>query len=154
MASSSPSPLGRMQDEASWSPSPSPGMPTDLQPQRVIRLLQLPGLAKKRRAPTSCIQLQPRALVAYLGRAGSEPQVSRRSSGTRCAQRDAVAAEAERARCSRLMTLSAALRPAPPRAPPRALHPQCNVQSPALPSATPNATPSATSCSLSCPSLP
>lgn len=37
------------------------------------------------------------------------------------------------ARCSRLMTLSAALRPAPPRAPPRALHPQCNVQSPAPP---------------------
>lgn len=71
--------------------------------------------------------------MAYLGRAGSEPQVSRRSSGTRCAQRDAVVAEAERARCSRLMTLSAALSPAPPRAPPRALHPQCNVQSPALP---------------------
>lgn len=58
------------------------------------------------------------------------------------------------ARCSQLMTLSAALRPAPP---------LCTAQSTARPvqnpepctsSATPNALPSAASCALLCPSLP
>lgn len=42
-----------------------------------------PGTCQKRQAPTSCIQLQLRAEVAYLGRARSARLVSRRSSGTR-----------------------------------------------------------------------
>lgn len=153
MASSSPSLPGRMQDEAGWSPSPSPGMHSDLQPQRIILLLWLPGLAKSaRHRPASCIQLQQRAVVTYLGRAGSEPQVSRSSSRTRCAQRDAVAAEAERAL---LPPDDAVSCPAPCTAPctAQSTAPPVQCPKPCTSSATPNATPSAMSCPLSCPSL-
>lgn len=145
MASSSPSPPGRMQDEAGWSTSPSPGIHTDLQPQRVILLLWLPGLAKSAGHPraVSSSSLEPWWL-AYLGRAGSEPQVSRRSSGTRCAQRDAVAAEAE---CALLPPDDAVSCPAPRTALCTAPPVQC--PEPCTSSATPNAT----SCPLCCPSL-
>lgn len=91
--------------------------------------------------------------MAYLGRAGSEPQVSRRSSGTRCEQRDAVAAEAERAL---LPPDDAVSCPAPRTAPctAQSTAPPMQCPEPCTSSATPNATPSATSCALSCPSLP
>lgn len=149
MALSLPSPPGRMQDEASWSPSPSPGMRTDLQPQRVTLLLWLPGLAKSVGHPRAASSSSREPWWLTWG----EQAQSRRSPGAapRPAARSAMRWLLRwSARCSCLMTLSAALRPAPLRTPPRALHLQCNVQSPAPPVQLPIATPSA----MSCTSLP